>query len=137
VLRQYAIDDIRYPGRSRHAPVIPAIVAVAAGILAAVLAGARSRVFMSAMAGILAAGALVLGEWLVMVRLDPGLAGLVPVPAYGFWLALVLLVLLAVANTVAAYGFRGVRQAAADARVPAPPGAQALQAGWPARRRGR
>jgi hypothetical protein len=99
--------------------VIPAIVAVAAGILAAVLAGARSRVFMSAMASIFAAGALVLGEWLVMLRLDRGLAGLVPVPAYGFWLALVLLVLLAVANTVAAYGFRGVRQAAADARVPA------------------
>jgi hypothetical protein len=127
-LRQYVMRDVStemapmLQGSANFMPgqpaFIAAIVAIAAGMLAEVLAGGRSRVFMSATAGILAAVALVLGEWLVMLRLDRGLAGPVPVPAYGFWLALSLLVLLAVANTVAAYGFRAVRQAAADARMP-------------------
>jgi hypothetical protein len=122
-LRQYVMRDVStemapmLQGLSNFMPgqpaFIAAIVAVAAGMLAEVLAGGRSRVFMSAAAGILAAVALVLGEWLVIRRLDRGLAGLVPVPAYGFWLALSLLVLLAVANTVAAYRFRAVRPAAA------------------------
>jgi hypothetical protein len=85
-----------------------AIVLVVAGLAAAILAGDRVRALVSALAGAGAAAAMGLGAWRL---LRPGGSpfGLAPelrfVPAYGFWLALVLLVGLAVDGLVLSLRF--------------------------------
>jgi len=85
-----------------------AIVLVVAGLAAAILAGDRVRAIVSAVAGAGAAAAMGLGAW---VFLHPAGSpfGLVEVfrfvPAYGFWLALALLVGLAVDGLVLSLRF--------------------------------
>jgi hypothetical protein len=80
-----------------------AIVLVVAGLAAAILAGDRVRAIVSAVAGAGAAVAMGLGAW-VFLNPEGSPFGLSPivrfVPAYGFWLALVLLVGLAVDGLV-------------------------------------
>jgi hypothetical protein len=99
-----------------------AIVLVIAGLAAAILAGDRMRAVVSAVAGSGAAAAMGLGAWLFLHPSgDP--FGLAPVfrfvPAYGFWLALALLVGLAVDGFV--LSLRPPR-----APAPASPEAEAL-----------
>jgi hypothetical protein len=76
-----------------------AIVLVVAGLAAAILAGDRVRAIVSAVAGAGAAAAMGLGAWHLLNPVGSPF-GLAPVlrfvPAYGFWMALVLLVGLAV-----------------------------------------
>jgi hypothetical protein len=95
-----------------------AIVLVVAGLAAAILAGDRVRAMVSAVAGAGAAVAMSLGAW---VFLHPAGSpfGLAPifrfVPAYGFWLALVLLVGLAVDGLVLSLRFSRSRESSTAA----------------------
>lgn len=101
-----------------------AIVLIIAGLAAAILAGDRMRAVVSAVAGSGAAAAMGLGAWLFLHPAgDP--FGLAPVfrfvPAYGFWLALVLLVGLAADGLVLS-----LRPPRAQTQLPAPPEADAV-----------
>ena len=70
-----------------------AIVLVMAGLAAAILAGARVRAVVSAVAGFGAAVAIGVGEWVYLGRPVPTYD---QIPEYGFWVTLVLLVGLGV-----------------------------------------
>ena len=95
-----------------------AIVLVVAGLAAAILAGDRVRATVSAVAGACAVVAMGLGAW---VFLHPAGSpfGLAPifrfVPAYGFWVALVLLVGLAVDGLVLSLRFSRSRESSTAA----------------------
>jgi hypothetical protein len=95
-----------------------AIVLVVAGLAAAILAGDRVRALVSAVAGAGAAAAMGLGAWL-LPRAGGSPFGLASelrfAPAYGFWLALVLLVGLAVDGLVLSLRFSRSRVEVATA----------------------
>lgn len=81
-----------------------AALGVLAGVLARILAGVRSRLMVSAVAAVVATGALALGLRGVLRRVDPPhIEAVSAVPGVGFWLVVAILALLGVGNAVAAY----------------------------------
>jgi hypothetical protein len=91
-----------------------AVVLVIAGVAAIILAGERTRAIVSAVAAVAAAVALSAGEW---VFLRDGQSRLPALPvrtdayqaAYGFWVVLFLLVVLAVDGVARAIHYSRVR----------------------------
>jgi len=84
-----------------QALAIAAAVMVLAGLLSGVLAGQRVQAWVAAVAGLGAAGTIVIAEARAVEFTGPYTA-----PEYGFWLTLGLLIVLGAANAVHAIRLR-------------------------------
>jgi hypothetical protein len=110
------------PDESLVLPRQPALMVAALGVLAGVLAGllpgVRTRRRVSVVAASISVGALAIGLWLLLSQLQRQFGTHLPYLSYrpgsGYWLAVSLLVLLGLGNTVALYQLRAGDRALAD-----------------------
>ena len=80
------------------------VLLVLFGVLSVVPAGVRTRRVLATVAGLAGAAALTLGEWLAARHVGHAYPTHPPVLwAYGFWLALALLLALGTVNAVLLY----------------------------------